>query len=560
MTRRHSRSAPARLAGLLLALCASPAAGQTVVELQAGGTSLYDSYGLYANLFGRKYEGWAGVGYQDGWRFGAGVRTGFGRDTLSLGSDVLLVALPTDVLGLGINVLAQDVRYTLVRGGTTVSAVAGWAAANSGSQFFRAYSFDSPFAATAVRQRLGSRWIVGFQGVLADQQTALGTAQWLARPDLVLGASAGIGSNDPYVAGSAVYTARQVTAAASYVWLPEGTFRRVDLPYPLQSEANKLNLRAEYEPWQDIAIGGGVQNFLQDSGGPGPVTASGTTAYVRAQRFGVRAQAGIYDSRSAGVTNFSNYFALGYTFARRVDVEGYLLQSRPSNGDHANTPIINLRERITRRLGLMQQFMWNDGSLTVQFGGDVVLPLGDVNVSYQLVQQPFAPSDPFKSVLSISARLQLGRYSTSVNTTVLPDGSVNYLATASTFLYLGQYGGLQPNAVGSRPGRFVLRGRVVDEQGAPVEGAALDLNGELAFTNAEGQFLIRVNRLDDYRLEVKLDEFLLPGTWEVLSAPASVRAERENRAQSVDVILRRLDAPPPADQPAPAPPAQPASR
>jgi len=264
----------------------------------------------------------------------------------------------------------------------------------------------------------------------------------------------------------------------------------------------------------------------------------------------VRAQAGIYDARSAGVTNFSNYFALGYSFGRRLDVEGYLLQSRPSNRAAANTPIVNLRERLTRRLSLMQQFLWNDGQLTVQFGGDVVLPLGDVSVSYQLVQQPFAPEEPFKSVLSIAARVQLGRYSTNVNTTVLPDGSVNYLATASTFLYLGQYGGLQPNALGSRPGRFVLRGRVLDDDGVPVEGAAVDLNGELAFTNAEGQFMIRVNRLDDYRLQVRLEEFLLPGNWEVLTAPATVRAERENRAQSVDVILRRTNAP----VPTPAPP------
>jgi len=541
-------------------LLSTPAAGQTVVELQAGGTSLYDSYGLYANLFGRKYEGWAGVGYQDGFRFGAGLRTGFGRDTLSLGSDVLLVALPTDVFGLGINVLAQDVRYTMVLGNTTVSATAGWAAASTGSQFFRAYSFDAPFGAVAARRRLGNRWLLGVTGVLADQQTALASAQWLATPSLVLSGAAGIGANDPYTAASAVYVARQVTASASYVWLPSGRFRRVDLPYPVQSEADKFNLKAEYEPWPDIAVGGGVQHFLQDSGGPTVVTASGTTAYARAQRFGVRAQVGIYDSRSAGVTNFSNYFALGYSFGRRLDVEGYLLQSRPSNRAAANTPIVNLRERLTRRLSLMQQFLWNDGQLTVQFGGDVVLPLGDVSVSYQLVQQPFAPEEPFKSVLSIAARVQLGRYSTNVNTTVLPDGSVNYLATASTFLYLGQYGGLQPNAVGSRPGRFVLRGRVLDEDGVPVEGAAVDLNGELAFTNAEGQFMIRVNRLDDYRLQVRLEEFLLPGNWEVLTAPATVRAERENRAQSVDVILRRTNAPvptPPRDStPAPQPTGQ----
>ncbi|MFL5507882.1 MAG: carboxypeptidase-like regulatory domain-containing protein [Gemmatimonadales bacterium] len=545
MIRRPDRSTVARLAGLLLTLLTTPAASQTVVELQAGGTSLYDSYGLYANVFSRRFESWVGVGYQDGFRFGAGIRTGFDQDTLSLGSDVVVAVLPTDVFSLGINVLAQDVRYTAVRGNTTVSTAVGWAAETNGSQFFRSYSFDAPFGSVNARHRLADRWLLGFAGVISGRQTALASVQWLPLPSLLLSASGGIGSNEPYTALSAVYAARHVTASASYVWLPSGRFQRVDLPYPVQSEANKGNLRVEYEPWQDIAFGAGLQNFLQDSGGPAAITASGVSAYARAYRFGFRTQVGLYDSRSQGISNFSNYFGLGRSFGRVLDVEGYLLQSRPSNGEARNTPIVNLRERLTRRFSLMQQFLWNEGALTVQFGGDAVLPLGDVSVSYQLVQQPFAPEKPFKSVLNLTARLQLGRYSTSVNTSVLPDGSVNYLATASTFLYLGQYGGLQPNAVGSRPGRFVLRGRVLDQAGLPVEGAAIALNGELAFTNAEGQFMIRVNRLDDYKVEVRLDEFLLAGAYEVLSTPATIRAERENRAQSADIILRRTDVPPP---------------
>jgi hypothetical protein len=543
--------------GLGLAAAALPARAQAVVELQAGGTSLYDSYGLYANVFGLKYEGWAGVGYQNGWRFGAGVRTGFGDDTLSLGSNVLLSVLPTDVFSFGVNVLTQDVRYTLVHGRTTISAAAGWAAGANESQFFRTYAFDAPFGALSARRQLSNRWLIGFTGTFAERQTALASVQWLALPSLVLAASGGIGSNDPILAASASFAVERFSAVASYTWLPDGRFRRVDLPYPLQSEADKLNLRAEYEPWPEIAFGVGLQNFLQDSGGPTVVTARGTTAFARAHRFGLRAQAGIFDSRSEGISNFSNYFGLGRSFGRLLDIETYLLQSRPSNGTLRNTPVINLRERVTRRVSLLQQLIWNDGDLTVQFGGDVVLPLGDLSVSYQLVQQPFAPEEPFKSVLSVSARLQLGRYATSVNTTVLPDGSVDYLATASTFLYLGQFGGLQPNAVGGgmRPGRFVLRGRVLDESGLPVEGAAISLNSELAFTNAEGQFLIRVNRLDDYRVQVRPEEFLLPGEWEVLSAPATIRAEREDRAQSADIILRRSDrAPPASDGEAPAPP------
>ena len=212
--RIHRARAP--LAGLLLALAGAPATAQTVVELQAGGTSLYDSYGVYANVFGRKVEGWAGFGYQDGWRFGAGVRTGFRQDTLSLGSDVLVAVLPTDAFSLGINVLAQDARYTLVRGNTIVSASAGWAAASSGSQFFRAYSFDSPFGSVTARQRLSPRVLLGFTGVAAERQTALASVQWHALPSVVLAASGGRRSNEPYTAASATYSASRVTARVNF--------------------------------------------------------------------------------------------------------------------------------------------------------------------------------------------------------------------------------------------------------------------------------------------------------------------------------------------------------
>jgi len=163
-------------------------------------------------------------------------------------------------------------------------------------------------------------------------------------------------------------------------------------------------------------------------------------------------------------------------------------------------------------------------------------------------------------VLSLSARIQLGRYATSLNTTFMPDGSVNYIATAATYLYFGQFGGMQPNLVQTQLGKFVIKGRVVDEDGQPVDGAAIDFEGDLAFSNPEGQFLLRVGRPRDYRLTVRFEEFLLPGKWQVVAAPATVKALPEDRAVSHDIVLRRVIPAQPADstvaptaEPAPSP-------
>lgn len=537
------------LAALLVALSfgASRAAAQTVVEVQAGGTSLYDSYGGSVHFYTPRFTGWLGVGYQDGFKLGAAVQTSFHQDSLRIGSSVLLERYATDLFSTGVNVLTQDIRYTWVRKRTVVMAAAGSAAAAYGSQFFQAYSFDDPFGALSARHQATRQVTLGFDGVIASRQSAIGSVAYFPMVNLGLAASGGIGSNAPYGAVALEYKNRFLSVRTSYVGLGDN-FRRADLPYPAQTEAYKENIQVDLQPFPQVSIGVARQNYLQSATDTTPaISASGNTVYGSISRFGIRAQAGLYDSHSQDLSNLSTYFALGYSFGRWVDAEVYLLQSRPSVGPSTNTPIITLREHLSRRLSLLQQVSFNNGDPTFQFGGDVMTPIGDVSVSYQIVQQPFAPLDPFNSVLSISARVQLGRYSTSLNTVIQPDGSVNYLATASTFLYLSQFGGVQPNVVSPQIGKFVIMGRVVDDQGAPVDGAALDFDGNVTFTNPDGQFLIRLGRPRQYKLTVLFSEFLTPGRWEVVSAPSSLQALPEERATSTDIVVRRVVDPAPTD-------------
>jgi hypothetical protein len=99
---------------------------------------------------------------------------------------------------------------------------------------------------------------------------------------------------------------------------------------------------------------------------------------------------------------------------------------------------------------------------------------------------------------------------------------------------------------------------VKDDEGQPVEGAAVDLSGEMAFTNSRGEFFVRVRRPQRYALTIPLDEFLLPGRWEVVAAPAEAIAESEEQARPVEIILRRDRQASAAPEPVPAPPAAPA--
>jgi hypothetical protein len=378
-------------------------------------------------------------------------------------------------------------------------------------------------------------------------------AAFLAAPGLGLAATAGIGSNVPYGAVALEYRGRTVTVLGSYVAQGDG-FRRVDLPFPMQTEPDRENIQVDWQVRPFLMLGAARQNFLQSALYTArAVRATGNSGYGNITRLGFRAQAGLYASESQGISNLSTYYALGRSFGRWLDAELFVLQSRPSVGPHTTTPIVNLREQVTQRLSLLQQFTFNDDRVTVQLGGAVVTPIGDLGVSWQIVQKPLQPLRPFESVLNLTARIQLGRYSTNVSTVFQQDGSVDYLANASTFLYFGQVGGMQPNLVGTQVPKFVIRGRVVDEQGNPVDGAALDFEGNVAFSNPDGDFQIRVGRPRPWKLTIDFKEFLTPGQWEVVKAPDTVPGATEEKAQPVTVILRRVvTAPVPVSSIAPA--------
>ncbi len=199
---------------------------------------------------------------------------------------------------------------------------------------------------------------------------------------------------------------------------------------------------------------------------------------------------------------------------------------------------MNLRRRISPRLGLSQQISFRDRRPTVLFGASLSTPVGEFAADYQIVHQPLQPFNPFRSALNLTARLQLGNYSTSVGTYVRPDGSVDYSASGSTFLYLGTFGGVQPQQIGGRVSRYLVRGSVEDELGHPIEGAALALDGEVVYTNSGGQFFLRARHPQRYSLKLLIGEFLLPGEWEVVSAPEQVTAAKEAEATPVRIVLR----------------------
>jgi hypothetical protein len=245
---------------------------------------------------------------------------------------------------------------------------------------------------------------------------------------------------------------------------------------------------------------------------------------------------------------------VGKAITSWLDAEVFLLQSRPEGQPTVTTPLTNLRWRLSPRVGVSQQISWHQGRPTVLFGASLITPFGEFGADYQIVHQPLQPFNPFRSALNLTARLQLGSYSTNLGTYVRPDGAIDYSASGSTFLYMGALGGVQPQQIGRGMARYVVRGTVRDEAGNPVEGAAIDLDGEVVYTNSGGEFFLRAKHPQLYRITVLSGEFLLPGRWEVVSAPAQVNASEEDKASAVRIVLRPVSTsqvPPATDDDAP---------
>ena len=91
--------------------------------------------------------------------------------------------------------------------------------------------------------------------------------------------------------------------------------------------------------------------------------------------------------------------------------------------------------------------------------------------------------------------------------------------------------------------KYVIQGIVLDDQGSPVEGAALHIGRQVTRSDSSGRFLLRLSKRASFPLSLAPEEFITNGVYEVVSAPAEVDSQPEDGATDVQVVVRRV--PPP---------------
>jgi hypothetical protein len=213
-----------------------------------------------------------------------------------------------------------------------------------------------------------------------------------------------------------------------------------------------------------------------------------------------------------------------------------------SQADNQVTSMISgiVRETLSPRLGLLQIIGSSQGQTTVSFGGNYFSNHFTVGVDYQTVYVPFL-AQPFKQGMAVTLQLRpFGGIELDGQSFLGPDGKTRYTASGSSILSgASRFFGINGSS-GYRLPKYVIRGRVVDEKGNAITGAAVRVDGQVLLTNAAGEFFVREKRGGTYALKVSFDDFVNPLPYQVVFCPATVTAMREEVASEVLVTLRRF--------------------
>jgi hypothetical protein len=526
----------------LLWLAGAPTCPAQLITVGGGSSDLYDADGASIQLQSGNYQGYVGAGELGG-NFLLGTRASAKLDsgTLSLGDEPITLDLPTDIFNSNQFLLARGASFSTHREGYDLMAFGGATAVGGGTPFFQAASADTPAGMLFVDKAVSDRLHFYSREVFSEQQTAINGFSFQPHPGIALGAAGGIGSNQGYGAGSLEVKLNWLDLKAAYIGAGD-RFRRVTVPQPINSEYTGGNILATVKPRSGMVFVAGHQNLLQPQYNPSLPFVRATVDQVqggfdfRQFRWG----GGLFQSFLQGKKTTGEALWADRPVTRWLDTGINYFRSRSQTDKQLSSMISGiLRETVSPRLSMLQIIGSSQGQTTVSFGGNYFSNHFTVGVDYQTVYVPFLIR-PFKQGIAVTLQLRpFGGIELDGQSFLGPDGKTKYSVAGSSMLYgASRFFGVNGSS-GFRLPRYVIRGRVVDEHGNAIPGAAVRVDGEVLLTNAAGQFLLRKKRSGSYAIQVSFADFVNPLPYEVVSCPSSVTAMREEVASEVLITLRR---------------------
>jgi hypothetical protein len=530
---------------LVLAILLAGRANAQVFRVQGGTSTMLNAEGGSVEFKAPKYDGSVNLGYFEGHlRFGAENRYQFHDFTLLTGDETVPFILPTDVFDASHYFSMRGAGVTHRNSTREYYAFGGMTSTWLGTGLFNAATSDNPAGILFYERKINNHFKFFSRNIVSLQQTFLQGLEYRPNRTMRAALTGGIGSNQKYFAASFDAETQKLIFKTSYV-LTGNSFQRISLATPLSSEVNKGNVQVLYKPLEFVSVTAGHQNILE------PLTLGGVVKQATVNQLSADFHVekfyfggGQFSSSSSGIHAQGTNLYAGRRFGRLLEVNENWFQSK-SEGQ-PNTTILSgtIRENFSSRLSLLQLISRTNGQTTFAFGGDFTSNRLMLQADYQNVYLPFRPDHPFEQALALNAAVRiLGPMQITAASNVDPTGHLRYTFGMSTYVYRIS-GMTSTHSESFSIAKFLVQGVVKDDQGNPVEGAALRIGKEVVYSDSTGAFLARMGKHGPFPLSVVPEEFLTNGLYEAVSAPSSVRAETEDAAANLEIVIRRV--PPPA--------------
>lgn len=526
---------------LAAAMLLSTRANAQVFRVQGGTSTMLNAQGGSVEFKAPKYDGSVDLGYFAGHlRYGAENRYQMRSFTLLTGDETVPFVLPTDVFDASHYFSVRGIGLSHKDGNGKYYAFAGTTSTWLGTGLFNAATSDDPVGMLFYERKISDHFKFFSRDIISRRQTLLQGLEWEPNRSVKASLTAGIGSNQKYFAASFDAETQKLIFRTSYV-LTGNSFQRISLATPLSSEVTKGNAQVLYKPLEFVSFTAGHQNLLE------PLTLGGTmqqatvnqvSADFHVQKFYFGG--GQFSSRSSGLGTQGTNLYVGRRFGRLLEVNENWFQSKSQGQPSSRILSGTIRENFSSRLSLLQLISRTNGQTTFAFGGDFTSNRLMLQADYQNLYLPFRPDHPFQQALALNASVRVvGPLQITAASNVDPTGHVRYTFGMSTYLYR-MSGMMSARSETFSIARFLVQGVVKDDQGNPVEGAALHIGKEVVYSDSTGAFLARMGKHGPFPLSVAPDEFITNGVYETVSAPSSVRAETDDAAANLEIVIRRV--------------------
>ncbi len=520
-----------------------------IFKLQAGTSTLFGAQGGSVQFKSLNYDGQMGAGYlNDALRFGAAVHTKILDNKLTLGDETVRFDLPTDIFGSSHFFLARGVGvlHPAKPGrGNNVFVFLGATSEGYVTPFFTAASGGDRMAAVYLDRQLTPRLRFFSRNVVSRRQTSIQALEWTAQREVRLSAAAGVGSNQGYAASAVDVDRENFRLKAAYI--AEGkAFERVRTPALLTSELEKENLSFAWRPSPALTISAAHQNILQPPYAEQALARAGLneiSATATLSRFSVGG--GVYRNRIDAHSTLGTNLFVTRELTRRLSVTANLFHTRPDVGGSSQIYTGSTRFAFHPRLSLSGVVSRTDRQTSFGAGGEFTSNRLTLLINSQTVYVPLSLDRPFQQTVGVNASAYLiGDVRVTVASLVGADGRVRYTFGLSRFLYRQQGMGTAPSGPTFHFAKYVVVGIAVDDRGSTVEGAAVHVGDQVAYSDAAGHFMVRMDKRGPHAVRVAPEEFIIPGLWESVSAPSSVIADKEETAAHIRIVVRRSPAKP----------------